>query len=263
MIEKTNIKFDKKIGEGAFGVVYRVIALGKSYALKIEKRKGNLENELRVLSLLNHPSIPQIIAKGEFRGYKFIVMPFFKLSLVQILLYNKNYFTPKTIAAIAWNTVDILEYIHSMNMIYRDLKPENIMIGTNNRIYLVDFGMCAFSFEAIKGQIRGTLRYASINTHKGDVVRFDDDLESLCYLLVFLLTGSLPWFKESKNEKILSMKMNVNYQKLGLGKKWENLVIGIINRSLGCKAIKERLSEIINLNGPCEKWNSRSIFCCL
>ena len=99
--------------------------------------------------------------------------------------------------------IDRIKVIHNKHYIYRDIKPENIMIGdiTNySSIYLIDFGLAKLYKnmdgkhipENIRRGLVGTPRYASINSHNGIELSRRDDLESLAYMLIYLVKGTLP-----------------------------------------------------------------------
>jgi casein kinase I family protein HRR25 len=97
-----------------------------------------------------------------------------------------------------------IEYIHNNNYLHRDIKPENFLIGVgqlSNIIYLIDYGLCrkyrdkANQHIAYKENrnLTGTARYVSINTHLGIEQSRRDDLESIGYVIIYFMKGSLPW----------------------------------------------------------------------
>ena len=107
------------------------------------------------------------------------------------------------------------------------MKPENFMRGrTNNRLYLIDFGLsqrflkngCHIPY-AENISIVGNLDFSSISQHLGIQVSRRDDIEALAYILVYLLSGNLPWcdfqgdyYEISK--KVLEAKISISSEEL-------------------------------------------------
>ena len=98
-------------------------------------------------------------------------------------------------------------------MIHRDIKPDNFLFNkSKQKIFIIDFGFCIpylnksdiIDPPPVKNFI-GSLDYASINCHNLKTQSRRDDLESICYVIYYLLRGSLPW-SGCTPEKILSMK---------------------------------------------------------
>ncbi|KRX10820.1 Protein kinase-like domain [Pseudocohnilembus persalinus] len=130
------------------------------------------------------------------------------------------------IVPLKWNQLnpDTLKYFMKVKQY---LKPENFMIGTgkkSNKFYTIDFGLSKKYIEQSSHQhipfrdkkpLIGTARFASINAHKGCELSRRDDLESFAYMLVYLLTGTLPWIgikaknKDDKHTKVRQMKINM------------------------------------------------------
>jgi serine/threonine protein kinase len=104
--------------------------------------------------------------------------------------------------------------------VHRDIKPENFLISQDGKgpLYLIDFGLSKRYIDdagrhiprATNKGFRGTLRYASINMHQGIENSRRDDLESLGYVLIYLIKGKLPWQNLKKGklkaENIASVK---------------------------------------------------------
>ena len=112
-------------------------------------------------------------------------------------------FSLKTVTEVGIELLKCLEILHGHGMAHRDLKPANVLVGTKerrNRVFLIDFGLSKHITTTESGvvyppgKVTGTGLYASINAHVHcEEARKADDIESLIYLLVFLLKGTLPW----------------------------------------------------------------------
>jgi serine/threonine protein kinase len=94
-------------------------------------------------------------------------------------------------------------------------------VGKNaNMVYLIDFGLSKeFRDPNTRAHIpyrkdigmTGTATFASVNSHMGLELGRRDDLESLAYVLIYLLCGFLPWHG-SKN--ILERKRRITMHPL-------------------------------------------------
>ena len=247
-----------KLGEGSFGKTYKVSTSNDTFfAIKLEKRSDSsqlLEMEGLILNYLKGPGIPFFEAYSSVTDYNILVMQLLGKSLEKTLstMPNKT-FSIRTVCNLAIQMISILKHIHNNHVIHRDLKPDNFTVGLNNennKVYLIDFGLAKKyrssktleHFPLKKGKkLTGTARYASINALGGLEQSRRDDLESIAYVLIYLLKGKLPWQGlpmkkvDERYVKIYEKKKSVSPLELCIGfpKQFEEFVT--YTRKLGYK----------------------------
>jgi len=222
----------KKIGKGSFGLVYlgKVINSNNYVAMKFEPKNQTdliLERESYLLYYLRGYGIPEVITFGHNSKYNILIQTLLGNSINEIFLNNHKKFSMKDCCMIGIQMLDRIEYIHSKYIIHRDIKPDNYLVGNpdTSLIYLIDFGLAKKYMSsrtgkhakfAINKKWSGTSRFASANSLRGVVQSRRDDLESLCYILLFLMKGNLPWdnvFGYNENEDILLIYKIKKYMK--------------------------------------------------
>ena len=210
-----NYKIIKKLGSGAFGEIWKAsnVKTNQEFAIKFEEinsKHQQLYAECRIYLWFHSDStvlaqaIPQVVYYGIEGNKSIMIMDLLGSSLEDLLTKGSKKFSVKTVLMLADQMIKRVEYIHSRRIIHRDIKPDNFTIGhgkNSHRVFIIDFGLAkkymSSTGEHIKYRegkgLTGTARYASINTHLGIEQARRDDLESLGYVFVYFLKGSLPW----------------------------------------------------------------------
>jgi casein kinase I family protein HRR25 len=230
-------KVELKLGNGSFGRVYRAVdtKTGVKYAIKVEKvydKRNTMKRELEVYSHINgamdHIPRIELYARGQPHRDGKGAIYYHQYMIMELLGKSLSGFRDKLggkvpwalLSRIAMQTITLTQQLHSQGYVHRDIKPDNFVLGLGKKkgvVYMLDFGLSRKWEDLIdkytqndesssSSSIVGTARYMSINVHKGKVYGWRDDMESLGYVYVYLLTGSLPWQGQKAATKRLQMK---------------------------------------------------------
>ena len=204
-------KYINMLGSGSFGEVYltKNRKTGHMYAAKSENKgkKSRLKEEHKIYSKLNKKGlkhgIPKIIDYIETEKKNIMIMQLLGKDLDELQKENGGTFDANTVLKIGIEIINLLENLHKTGFIHRDIKPNNFMSGIEkdaNKLFIMDFGLSKQYIVRskhiayrVEKELVGTARYASINVHDGIEPSRRDDLESVGYMLVYFLKGSLPW----------------------------------------------------------------------
>ena len=120
--------------------------------------------------------------------------------------------------------------------------------GQSDVVFLVDFGLSKQyrdpnTYEHIPCKtnlgLTGTTTFASVNSHLGMELGRRDDLESLAYVLIYFLRGSLPWQHLSGPQSVLKHKQRTKPGKLCRGLPAEFATFLEYSRSLSFEEIPD------------------------
>jgi hypothetical protein len=154
-----------EIGRGAYGVVYQGLnvktgAFMAVKKLKIDDQKGSsdVEQEIKLMSKLNHDNIVRYYSADQQDNYLYIFMEFVPGGSIARLLKHFKRFHESIIRQYTRNILAGLQYLHRNNIVHGDIKAANILVNNDGTVKLSDFGHSRVvqHGNSIADTIRGT-----------------------------------------------------------------------------------------------------------
>ncbi len=202
------------LGKGGFGQVYLAIEyeLNRPVAIKVLKPKyvtdrvqvSQFHLEGVLTSQLQHPGIPPVHAMGLWLGRPAIVMKaVVGKTLAAYLNEQRQQGTSSGTKVIDYflQACRAVAYAHKRQTLHLDLKPINVMIGAQDEIQVMDWGLGRSANKTGESALRaGTPEYMPPEQANG--VTHDigppSDVFSLGAMLTEILTGKPPYVATGK-----------------------------------------------------------------
>ena len=157
-IDKKIVNIRKRLGNGAFGVVYKVKEVGTSkvYAMKDilclnDSAIRNVIREVSTLNRISHENVIAMVSVDSFydgRGSHMLLLTEYcpggslndRLARPSSDQQNLTWMT---------QTAEAVAHLHSFNVVHRDLKADNVLLTASEDVKLGDFGL-AREYIALK-----------------------------------------------------------------------------------------------------------------
>ena len=148
---KKRFILQKKVGQGAYGVVFKAIDKKTKEQVALKKLFGAFQDEVdsqrtfrevMLLQELNgHDNIIRLlnVIKAENDLDLYLVFDYMEADLFNVIRANILQDIHKKF--IIYQILKAIKFIHSADIIHRDLKPSNIFINSDCHIKLGDFGL--------------------------------------------------------------------------------------------------------------------------
>jgi eukaryotic-like serine/threonine-protein kinase len=215
-------RIDAVVAHTGMSTLYRATDLnsGRQVAIKVPLPEmeaapvllERFKREQEIGQELDHPGVVKTF-NGEERSRLYMVIEWVDGRLLRTVLNDEKQLPADRAVKIAVGICDALDYMHKRGIIHRDLKPENVMVGDDDQVKLIDFGIAMkedarrLTFVNVSSML-GTPDYISPEQVKGARGDQRSDIYAVGIMLYEMLTGRVPFVGPNPlavmNERLLN-----------------------------------------------------------
>jgi GAF domain-containing protein len=157
-------RFEKRIGIGGMGVVYRGsdLSLGRPVAVKTLRRVSpedamRLRREARTAAAVSHRNLAPVYGMETWQGTPILVMELLEGGTLAHRLLDRGRLSAVETVELGLRMADALGHLHSADILHRDIKPSNIGYTRDGTPKLMDFGIARLMYDLRREREEGEM----------------------------------------------------------------------------------------------------------
>ncbi|GBG25018.1 Protein kinase, putative [Hondaea fermentalgiana] len=261
MMEKWEIKTmdpnkmfrkEKKLGEGAGGVVYKVTDLrtGEIKAVKIAPMDElvYIKQEIAIHAMAEHANVVQYGEAIAWQESIWISMEYIDGGNLYDLVGDRLPKWPEPLMAYVCQQILIaLAHMHRKHLLHRDIKSDNVLVGYNGIVKLADFGfaIAVTREESKRKSLVGTPYWMAPEVIKQQDYDAKVDVWSLGITAMELAEGDPPFMDEVPHRALMLIASQKEGPKLKKPNRWSEEYNTFLARCLA--------------KDPAERWSSEQL----
>lgn len=210
------------LGSGSMGTVYKAHSKNDQqwYAVKVLPRRSMwnvriARRKVRAFEQCKHPAVVPFVDVGTSGGMHYLAWPLVEGETLQALVSREGKVQAGHAAYYALQTAEGLHVAHQQGLFHGLLKPSNLMVGPDQQVHILDFGIGSLLAETEGESLVDTMSTASSLASGLDCASPESimdptnlnpigDQYSLGCVLYYCLAGQFPFPGGTTAEKMMA-----------------------------------------------------------